>query len=272
MTAMKRLLPALALLLSSGLTVSCSGSDDAGADLGMEDGIEVDLDDGSKARVHSPDKQEVWIQFQPDDGEWTEPELIHDEAGYWTHDMGVETAGETVAVGIDYWDRRELKDDYIANFSVQVICHQTECETADVSDGISTTQLNDDGTGAWFKLDTRTFATWTPESGSIEVSLPDEASSDRLAVAMPDGTLAVLASREVSDDRCEFVLYSAPAGDDDLPEAAASEDRSGPDACEVDDYDHDDTSLHVIDDDGVTVTFTREEGSWPRPTWSVSES
>lgn len=269
----RRRLPGFALVAAAALLTAC-GNDgaanpsedppDPSEDLQMADGVEVDMDGGGQVRVHSPDKQQVWVQFSSEGDDWTDPELVHEESGRWTHDVAVDTAGSTVGISIDYWQERELEDDIIAESTVNVICHEQACEEAVSTDGLSSIQLSADGTAAWSILDADTLTGWTPDTGQRQVSLPDEDFSAMGAWAvLADGT-AVAVTGEEDGGTCRITLHTASPGDDELSEVADTEASftdplPSQDECGVGGLDHGKDEVTV---DGTDVTFSRESGEW----------
>lgn len=223
----------LGLLVGCGSTSGEPGGPGGAEPIEIEQGDTVSLDGGAQARVTSRDDNSLWYQYRPAGGDWQQAQQVYDSSTRWTHEVEVETAGQTVAINAGFWDERELDDDYLPQETVQVICHQGRCSPEASSEFVTSTVLSDDGTEAWLATAASSFAHWSLDAGVGEVEEVEPPGIQERAPywVQPEGSLAIVTGEQV-ETGCRLTLLAAEPGTSEFTEPAATEEVPWTDACD----------------------------------------
>lgn len=254
------------------------GDEAAGAEpMEIEEGDSAELDNGDEVRVSSRADQEIWVQYRPDGGGWEEPEEVYSETGRWTHEVTLETAGNTVAINAGYWAEKELDDDYLPQQTVQVICHEGECSDPAASDFVTSTSLSDNGEEAWLPVSDTEFAHWSlAESATGVQTMQPPGYVDRAPYWVQDDGSLTFASPISESAGCRLSVSASEPGSSDFEEVAATETLPWLSECELDADGSDgrvvvfsaDMDSDEAEESGALITLVRD-GDWNE--WTIEE-
>lgn len=244
--------------------VACSGDAVAYgeelADYAFEKAHIAKLPGGERLAVGSRTGHDVTVQWGDGDT-WTAPATVLEDA-LWTHDLTLREREGTAAVSVDFWDERELDDDYAPDHSRILVCRDHACAAAQKPRQLSSAYVSDDGSLVSFGLDRRKVGFW--EDGEFRTD-----TIDGPRVLAPrvtgDGSFVATAPRQVGD-LCHYDLYLAPRGTADFSLAARGPGFPDGKPCtpyspDLDDSDPDRVSVY-IDSAVDRLEFVRKDGTW----------
>jgi hypothetical protein len=253
-------------MLAAGLLAACGAStSDTGPlqDGGVQPAAVTKLPGGGRVAVGSPDGHDVVVQWQGEGSDgWSEPRTVYTEPAQFTHDIAVETAGDTVVIGPDFWTEQTLDDDYAPTHSVQVVCRDRTCAPGHrTPDGtLSSTELSGDGTYATFSLGGRDVLVW--DDGTFSTRTAARLPKDATTESLPDGTLVAVAPQQ-HDGLCRFRLLTAAKGTTTYVQQAVSGDHPALLPCSVSGLDVTDEKVSVLLEElPDPIDFRRGDDGW----------
>lgn len=204
-----RALAVLPLLVAS--LSACNGDpayDQSLAPYGFEKVHEATLPGGDRIAVGSRTGHDVTVQWGDGDG-WTTPAVVARRSSLWTHDLTVKERDGTVAISADFWEEKELDDDYAPHSSAIVVCRNRACAEAPAPKRLATAQVADDGTLVTYGLDAHRVGFW--EDGAFRSAAIAGLPASFAVRAVPDGTFLAVGARAAAG-LCHYDLYAAPRG------------------------------------------------------------
>lgn len=166
------------------------------------------LPGGERLAVGSRTGHDVTVQWGDGDG-WTAPEVVARDTTLWTHDLTVKERHGTVAISADFWEEKELDDDYAPQSSTIVVCRDHVCAEAPAPQRLATAQVADGGSLVTYGIDAQHMGFW--EDGAFRTSAIVGLPASFALRAVPDGTFLAVGAR-LAAGLCHYDLYAAPRG------------------------------------------------------------